>query len=157
MLVKINALQFRGAIGLQNALMEPKPSAPPRPHDLNGTVVAPTELLFGQHNENDVRGNLENILQNQPSDESTFTDDPPLPPPDFDTDPSRPPLIRKFSVNQDFQEGHELWHDGYQGYLAAGAGEEIEEVPNGNSNENFIDAQIGDRRGYIPKEILTDQ
>ena len=127
--------------------MEPKPSAPPRPHNFNGTVVAPTELLFSQHSKNDVRGNLENILQNQPS----------LPPPDFDTDPARRPLIRKFSVNQDFQEGHELWHHDYQGYLAAGAGEQIEEVPNGNSDENFIDAQIGDRRGYIPKVILTDQ
>lgn len=135
---------------MQNALLEPKPSAPPRPHDFNGTIVAPTELLFGQHSGNDVRGNLENILQNQPS------NDPPLRPPEFDADPSHRPLIRKFSVNQDFQEGHELWHDGYQGYLAAGAGEQIEEVPNGNSDENFIDAQIGDRRGYIPKDILTD-
>ena len=66
-------------------------------------------------------------------------------------------MSRKFSVNQDFQEGHELWQGGYDGYLVAEAGEEIEEVPNGNSNENFIDAQIGDRRGYIPKDILTDK
>ena len=66
-------------------------------------------------------------------------------------------MIRIFSVNQNFQEGHELWNYGYQGYLVAGAGEEIEEVPNGNSNVNFIHAQIGDRRGYIPKDILTDR
>ena len=108
--------------------------------------------MFSIHSENDVRGNLENIIQNQPSNPLDL----PSPPAEFDTEPSRPPLIRRFSVNQNFQEGHELWYDGYQGYLVAGAGEEIEEVPNGNSNENFIDAQIGDRRGYIPKDILTD-
>ena len=107
--------------------------------------------MFSKHSESDVRENLENIIQNQPS------DDLPSPPAEFGTEPSRPPMIRKFSVNQDFQQGHELWHDGYHGYLVAGAGEEIEEVPNGNSNENFIDAQIGDRRGYIPKNILTNK
>ena len=71
--------------------------------------------------------------------------------------PEKPLVIRIFCVNQDFQEGHELWQGGYDGYLVAEAGEEIEEVPNGNSNENFVDAQIGNRRGYIPKDILTDQ
>ena len=108
-------------------------------------------ILFSIHRDSDVRGNLENIILSQSN------NDLPSPPAEFGTEPSRPPMIRKFRVNQDFQQGHELWHDGYHGYLVAGAGEEIEEVPNGNSNENFIDAQIGDRRGYIPKNILTNK
>ena len=66
-------------------------------------------------------------------------------------------MTRKFIVNENFQEDHELWQKGYTGYLYAVAGEEIEEVPHGNSNENFIDAQIGNRRGYIPKVILKTQ
>ena len=106
-------------------------------------------ILFSIHRESDVRGNLENIIQSQSN------NDLPSPTSEFDTEPFRPPMIRKFSVNQDFQEGHELWYDGYPGYLAVRAGEEIEEVLNGNSDENFIDAQVGDSRGYIPKDILT--
>ena len=38
----------------------------------------------------------------------------------------------------------------------ARAGEVAEEVPNGASNEYYIEAQIGERKGYIPKNITTD-
>ena len=99
----------------------------------------------------DVQENLQAIIQNQPP-----ANDIPPPPIDQSTRPL-PPLTRRFSVTQNFQEGHYLWDDGYDGYLAVGAGDVIEEVLNGNSTESHIDAQINGRRGYIPKNILTDK
>ena len=99
----------------------------------------------------DVQENLQAIIQNQQP-----ANDIPPPPVDQPAGPP-PPLTRRYSVTQDFQEGHYLWQDGYDGYLAVGAGDVIEEVLNGNSAEGYIDAQINDRRGYIPKNILTDE
>ena len=66
------------------------------------------------------------------------------------------PERRRFSVNEDFQEGHDLWYEGYDAYLRARAGEVVEEVLGGVSTEDFIDALIGNRRGYIPKRILSN-
>ena len=77
----------------------------------------------------------------------------PPPPPQLGTGP---PGRRRFSVNEDFQEGHDLWHEGYDGHLRARAGEVVEEVPGGTSTDDFIDAQIGNRRGYVPVRILSD-
>ena len=77
----------------------------------------------------------------------------PPPPPQLGTEP---PGRRRFSVNEDFQPGHNLWQENYDGYLEARAGEVAEEVPNGASNDYYIEAQIGQRKGYIPKNITTD-
>jgi len=77
----------------------------------------------------------------------------PLPPPP----PGSGPLRRRYSVNGNFQAGHPLWTDGYdEHYLPAGAGEVVEEVIDGASNEHFVQAQKGDRTGYIPRDILTN-
>ena len=80
----------------------------------------------------------------------------PPPPASNGTGPFPPPLRRRLSVNETFQPGHQLWQEHYDGYLEAKAGEVAEEVPNGASNEYYIEAQIGGRKGYIPKDILTD-
>ena len=74
----------------------------------------------------------------------------PPPPPHIDTG------RRRFSVNEDFQAGHDLWYEGYGGYLGARAGVVVEEVPDGTSTDEFLDARIGDRRGYIPKRLLSN-
>ena len=90
------------------------------------------------------------MLQNQPSanDVQPSLVEPSTEPP--------PPLTRRFRVTQNFQKGHKHWQCEYDGYLAAEAGVLIEEVPNGNSTDSYIYARIGARRGYIPKDILTD-
>ena len=67
-----------------------------------------------------------------------------------------PPIRRRLSVTEDFQPGHNLWQNNYDGYLEARAGEVAEEIPNGASNDYYIEAQIGQRKGYIPKSITTD-
>ena len=102
--------------------------------------------------------NMQNFIRdiNQPGNQS-----PPaaIPPPHVGTGPFPPPsqpVRRRFSVNENFQEGHNLWSPGYGAYLTAHAGEVAEEIPNGNSNDHFVEAQIGDRSGYIPRQILTD-
>ena len=77
----------------------------------------------------------------------------PPPPPQLGTEPH---VRRRFSVNEDFQEGHDLWHEGYDGHLRARAGEIVEEVPGGTSTDDFIDAQSGNGRGYVPRRILSD-
>ena len=63
---------------------------------------------------------------------------------------------RRFSVKEDFHEGHNLWHPGYDGYLEAAAREVVVEASNGNSTDDFIDAQIGEKRGFIPKTLLDN-
>ena len=78
------------------------------------------------------------------------------PPPAIGTEQLSPPFRRRLSVNEDFQQGHHLWQDNYDGYLRARAGDVAEEVPNGASNEFYIEAKIGDRTGYIPQSIVTD-
>ena len=81
-----------------------------------------------------------------------------IPPPPQSIGPGSfpPPVRRRLSVNEDFQPGHNLWQENYDGYLEARAGEVAEEVPNGASNDYYIEAQIGQRKGYIPKNITTD-
>lgn len=91
-----------------------------------------------------IHGNLAGIIN------QTNGSNLPPPPPHIDTG------RRRFSVNEDFQEGHDLWYEGYGGYLGARAGVVVEEVPDGTSTDEFLDAQIGDRRGYIPKRLLSN-
>ena len=82
-----------------------------------------------------------------------------IPPPHVGTGPFPPPsqpVRRRFSVNENFQAGHHYWTDGYDDqYVAAFAGEVVEEVLDGASNEHYVQVQKGDRTGYIPRDSLT--
>ena len=78
----------------------------------------------------------------------------PPPPPAPMSPPAR--LRRRFSVDENFQPGHHYWTDGYDDqYVAAFAGEVVEEVLDGASNEHYVQVQKGDRTGYIPRDSLT--
>ena len=106
----------------------------------------------------EIHSNMQNFMGdiNRPGNQNP---QPAIPPPQVGTGPFPPPAQpapRRYSVNENFQEGHNLWSLGYSAYLAAHAGEVAEEIPNGNSNNDFVDARIGDRSGYIPRQILTD-
>ena len=100
---------------------------------------------------NNIRGDIGDILTPVVNPQNSVSSPPPPP-------PSQPAgsAPRRYSVNENFQEGHNLWSPGYGAYLTAHAGEVAEEIPNGNSNDHFVEAQIGDRSGYIPRQILTD-
>ena len=92
-------------------------------------------------------------MMNEMRDIIKQTNGPDMPPPPVSFPP---PIRRRLSVTQDFQPGHNLWQENYDGYLEAKAGEVAEEVPNGASNDYYFEAQIGERKGYIPKNITTD-
>ena len=117
---------------------------------MNSSLEFKIPILISIYSVIEVQQKLQTMLQNQPS-----ANDVQPSPVEPSTEPP-PPLTRRFSVTENFQEGHNLWQGGYDGYLAAEAGVLIEEVPNGNSTDSYIDARIGERRGYIPKDILID-
>ena len=69
-------------------------------------------------------------------------------------DMPHPPLTRKYSVNQDFNQTHPMWQSGYDGFLSVANGVEVVEASHEHSNNDFLYAEVDGKEGYIPRALL---